>query len=120
MKKGEVLKAGGVVLPSPAQISVDDEIIWTSDTGRTLSGRMVGDVIAEKKNVKLDWEFLTEKEAMLLRKYLTTGFYPVTFRDDGMDITVEVYRGTMSKVHIGDIGDGEYWYRSVSVSLIER
>lgn len=120
MKKGEVLKAGSVVLPAPSQISVDDEIIWSSDTGRTLSGRMYGDAIAEKKNVKIDWGMLTEKDVMLLKKYLTTGFYPVTFHDDGEDITIEVYRGTMSKVHLGDIGDGEHWYRSVSVSLIER
>lgn len=120
MKKGEILKAGSVVLPAPVQISVDDEIIWTSDTGRTLSAWMVGDVIAEKKNVKIDWGILEEKEAAVIRKYLTTGFYPVTFRDDGVDITIQVYRGTMSKVQLGDIGDGGFWYKSVSVSLIER
>lgn len=120
MKKDEVLKAGSVALPAPTQISVDDEIIWTSDTGRTLSGKMFGDAVAEKKNIKIDWGLTTEKEACLLKKYLTTGFYPVTLHDDGEDITIEVYRGTMSKVHLGDIGDGEYWYRSVSVTLIER
>lgn len=120
MKKGEILKAGSITLPAPSQISVDDEIIWTSDTGRTLSGGMVGDVVAEKKNVKIEWGMLTEKEACVIKNCLTTGFYPVTFHDDGADITMEAYRGTMSKVHLGYLGDGEYWYRSVSVTLIER
>lgn len=120
MNNGEILKAGSVVLPAPVQISVDDEIIWTSDTGRTLSGQMVGDVLAEKKNVKIDWRFLPESDVVKIKQYLTTGFYPVTFHDDGMDITIEVYRGTLSKVHKGYIGDGIYWYSSVSVSLIER
>ena len=45
MKNKEILKAGNVVLPAPSQISIEDEIIWTSDTGRTLSGQMFGDVI---------------------------------------------------------------------------
>ncbi len=120
MKKGEILKAGSVVLPAPSQLSVDDEIIWTSDTGRTLAGRMMGDVIAEKKNVKIEWGFLEEKDVNTIKKYLTTGFYPVTFHDDGEDITIDVYRGTMSRVHLGDIGDGGYWYRSISVNIIER
>ncbi len=120
MKKGEILRVGDIVLPAPTQISVDDEIIWTSDTGRTLAGRMVGDVIAEKKNIKIDWGILTESDVGKICHYLTTGFYPLTFHDDGADITIEVYRGTMSKVHLGDIGDGNYWYRSVSVSIIER
>lgn len=120
MKEGIILKSGSTVLPAPSQMSVDDEIIWTSDTGRTLAGRMMGDVIAEKKNIKIEWGPLTETDVNLIKKYLTTGFYPITFHDDGEDITIDVYRGTMSKVHLGDIGDGNYWYRSISVNLIER
>ena len=45
--KKKILWSGSVVLPAPVSLSVNDELIWTSDTGRTLSGRMVGDVIAE-------------------------------------------------------------------------
>ena len=62
MKKGEILKSGDVVLPAPTSLTVSDEIIWTSDTGRTLSGTMVGDVVAEKKNLTIKWEFLTEEQ----------------------------------------------------------
>lgn len=120
MKKGEILKSGNVVLPAPTSISVSDEIIWTSDTGRTLSGRMVGDVIAEKKNVGIKWEYLTEEEMRLIKSQLIAGFFPFTFRDDGIDITIESYRGTLSKDILGNIGDGHYWYRSVSVDVIQR
>ena len=45
-----VLKSGNVVLPAPVEMAVNDEIIWSSDTGRTLDGTMMGDVVAEKKN----------------------------------------------------------------------
>ena len=56
-----VLKCGNVELPAPVSMSVADEIIWSSDTGRTLTGTMVGDVVAEKKNLSIKWNWLTEQ-----------------------------------------------------------
>ena len=120
MKKGEFLKAGGVVLPAPVSLSVSDEMIWTADTGRTLSGYMVGDVVAEKKNLSIKWGFLTEDELSLIKGTMLAGFFPFTFRDDGIDLTIESYRGTLSKEVLGDLGDGTYWYKSVSVDVIQR
>ena len=115
-----VLKAGNTVLPSPVSISVNDEIIWTSDTGRTLSGYMAGDVVAEKKNINIKWEFLPESEVVTIKNTLIAGFFPFTFHDDGMDITIESYRGTLAKEQLGYIGDGIFYYRSVSVDIIQR
>ena len=80
MKKGEILKSGDVVLPAPTSLSVADEIIWTSDTGRTLMGRMVGDVVAEKKNVSIKWEWLTDEEVKTIKSRLIAGFFPFTFQ----------------------------------------
>lgn len=115
-----VLMSGTVVLPAPVELSIDDELIWSSDTGRTMNGLMIGDVIAEKKNLKISWGILTEAQLVLIKNHLTAGFFPLTFHDDGMDITIECYRGTLSKSAIGRLGDGIYYYRSASVSLIER
>lgn len=120
MKKGEILKSGSIVLPPPSSLSISDEIIWTSDTGRTLSGRMVGDVIAEKKTLSIKWSFLTEEDVKLIKSRLISGFFSFTFRDDGIDITIDAYRGTLSKEVLGYIGDGYYWYRNVSVDVIQR
>ena len=93
MKKGEILKSGSVVLPAPVSLSVADEIIWTSDTGRTLTGYMVGDVVAEKKTVSIKWGFLTDADVKLIKSRMVAGFFPFTFHDDGIDITIESYRG---------------------------
>lgn len=120
MKKGEILKSGSTVLPAPTQIAVSDEIIWTSDTGRTLSGTMVGDVVAEKKNLKIKWEYLTEEDVNIIKSRLIAGFFPFTFHDDGIDFTIDAYRGTITKEQLGDIGDGKFWYRSVSVDIVQR
>lgn len=120
MTKGEILKSGDVVLPAPTALSVSDEIIWSSDTGRTLAGKMVGDVVAEKKTVSIKWEYLTETDVKLIKSRMIAGFFPFTFRDDGIDVTITVYRGTITKEILGDIGDGHYWYKSVTVDVIQR
>lgn len=116
----EVLKAGSVVLPAPVSISVNDELIWSSDTGRTMSGTMVGEVIAEKKTVSIKWGVLSESELLLIKKGIIKGFFPITFRDDGIDMTITGYRGTLSKEQLGRLADGIFYYRSVSVDVIER
>lgn len=116
----KILWSGSVVLPAPTAITVSDEIIWTSDTGRTLSGDMVGDVVAEKKTLGIKWEFITEEELLLIKQVLVAGFLPFSFHDDGMDITIEVYRGTLAKEQLGRLGDGIFYYKSVSVDIVQR
>lgn len=114
------LKCGNTSLPCPVKMTVNDEIIWSSDTARTLDGTMMGDVVAEKKNLSIEWAWLTEQEAALIKNNLIAGFFPITFRDYGVDVTIESYRGTMSKEVAGNIGDGTFYYRSVSTDIIQR
>lgn len=116
----EILRAGNIVLPAPVSITVNDELIWTADTGRLMDGTMVGAVVAEKKTVSIKWGVMPESDIMLIKKGIIIGFFPVTFRDDGIDMTITAYRGTLSKEQIGPLGDGIFWYRSASVDLIER
>ena len=116
----ELLRAGDIVLPAPVSISVNDEIIGSSDTGRLMDGTMAGEVIAQKKTVSIKWGILQESELVLIKSGIIIGFFPITFRDDGVDMTITTYRGTMSKEQIGRLGDGRFWYRSASVDLIER
>lgn len=118
MKK--ILWSGSTTLPAPTSLSVNDELIWTSDTGRTLSGYMVGDVVAEKKTVSVKWEFITETQVKQIKDTLIPGFFPFSFRDDGIEITIQSYRGTMTKEHLGELGDGIYYYKSVSVDIVQR
>nr|DAY84177.1 MAG TPA: hypothetical protein [Caudoviricetes sp.] len=116
----EILRAGGIVLPSPVSLTINDELIWSEETGRTLSGLMVGEIIAEKKNISIKWGFMTEEDMLLIRRNMASNFFPFTFHDDGIDMTIESYRGTLSKEVLGNLGDGYFWYRSVSVDVIQR
>lgn len=116
----EILRAGSIILPAPVSITVNDELIWTSDTGRLMDGTMQGEVVAEKKTVSIKWGVLPESDIVLIKSGIITGFFPITFRDDGIDMTLTAYRGTLSKEQIGRLGDGIFWYRSATVDLIER
>lgn len=120
MKQNEILKCGNTVLPAPESISIEDEIIWSSSTGRTLSGVMTGDVVAEKKNLSISWGFLMESEYLIIKKSLATGFFPIIFHDDGLDLEISVYRGTLSKEVLGWLDDGIFYYRSVSADIIQQ
>ena len=115
-----MIEADGMELPAPVSIKVDDEILWSSSTGRALDGTMLGDVVAEKKTLSVTWGILTEMELALIKSKLVAGFFPVTFHDDGADITITTYRGTLSKEQIGRLSDGIFYYRSASVSIVQQ
>ena len=119
-QKKKILWSGSIVLPAPTSLTVNDELVWGSDTGRTLSATMMGDVIAEKKTVSIRWEYITEEDIKTIKNVLIRGFFPFSFHDDGIDITIESYRGTLSKEHLGNIGDGKYYYKLATVDVIQR
>lgn len=115
-----ILSVNGVELPAPTSITVDDEIIWSSNTGRSSSGIMIGDVVANKKTLNIKWGVLREEEISKIKNNLISGFFPLTFRDDGIDITIDTYRGTLSKEQIGLLTDGIFWYKSASVKIVQK
>lgn len=115
-----ILSVNGVELPAPASITTDDEIIWSANTGRVASGDMVGDVIANKTTLNIKWGVLRDEEVAKIKKYLVSGFFPLTFHDSGVDMTINAYRGTLSKEQIGRLSDGIFWYKSASVKIVQK
>lgn len=107
-------------LPGPTVIKAGDEIIWSANTGRISTGKMVGDVIAEKQTLNVKWEYLTAKEKNVIKKALTSGFFPVTVNIDGSPYTITTYRGTLQSEALGQLDDGIYYFREVTCSIIEQ
>ncbi|MGM0238522.1 DUF6711 family protein [Enterococcus sp. AZ103] len=108
--------ASGVALPSPTEIGISDEVIWSSGTGRNANGDMVGDLITEKKTVSIKWGILTLSELNKIRSYIQSGFFPVQIL--GYNLTV--YRGTIQSEYLGQLSDGVTYYKSASVNLIQK
>lgn len=113
------ISVGGTALPSPTGLQVDDEIIWSSDSGRDLSGLFSGDVIAQKKSVTVSWGILTAAEVAQIQNSLTAGYLSVTIQDAAGSVTISAYRGTLSKVLLGTIA-GTTYYKSVSCKIVQR
>ena len=91
----------------------------SSRTGRSASsGTMIGDIVAEKTTVDITWGVLTEVEVKRIQQALVSGFFSFSLYDGG-EVNLTVYRGTLTKEHLGEFG-GVYYYRSVTVSVIER
>lgn len=117
LKTGE---DGNISLPAPVKISVSDEIIWSANTGRsTESGKMIGDVVAEKKTVDIEWGVLDADDMKKISDNLKSGFYPVWVYDNGEMTKIVSYRGTLKKEYLGLI-NGTHYYKSATVSIIQQ
>lgn len=116
-----VLQANGVTLPAPISIESTDELIWSENAGRDSNASMVGTVIASKSTFDVEWGILTESQVKSIVDATTAnGFFPLQIRDSGQVTTLTVYRGTIRKQQLGYIGDGDFYYRSVTVSFIQQ
>lgn len=115
-----VFKANNITLPSPVSFSSNDELIWSTNTGRSASGEMIGDIITQKKACTITWSYITEAQLATIVQALAGTFFPFQFRDNGAVMTITIYRGTINKEHLGYIGDGTYYYRTVTADLVQK
>lgn len=116
---GIVIKSGTTTLPSPVALTGSDEIIWSSNTGRSSTGKMIGDVIAEKQTFQIQWGVLTKAERDLIRSSLQSGFHPFSVIEDGVATTVDSYRSTITWDTLACIGNVTY-YKNMQVSIIQQ
>lgn len=111
---------GDVELPAPVSVSIGSEIIWSSNTGRISTGKMIGDVIAEKEKITISWGILEKTEFDLIKNSLKAGFWPLTVNVDGEPFQINAYRGSLTRVPMGQFGDGHYYFSSASVEIVEQ
>ena len=117
-----MLKFNGEAMPEPQSISVSPEKIWSSNTGRSDSGKMNGDIVAIKTNLKIQWGVLTAEQTELIDKYLSKAFFECTYLNPtkaNAEETKEFYAGTPT-YPVYSYADGLPKYKGVGVDLIER
>lgn len=94
------LMINGVDMPTPVVdgVQITEEKIWSANTGRVSSGKMVGSVIAVKRTITITWPTLTAAQAKKIREVVSDKdhpFVPIKFTDtDGTVTTMTVYFGT--------------------------
>lgn len=98
MAEVKKLLIGGVQMPTPSGLTRLLEKIWSSDTGRTASGKMVGTVVAEKTKLNFTWRCLTFEQVNKITSAVAgTEFVEVTvFYYDGAARSYTGYFGELS------------------------
>jgi hypothetical protein len=114
-----IIQCGNTSLPAPSTISVDDEIIWSENTGRTTSGKMLGDVVAEKKSISIAWGVLTASQLSTIKSSLIAGFFSIQI-NIGETINITSYRGTLTSDYLGKMTDNIHYYKSATVKIIQQ
>lgn len=118
------LKINGVVMPPPALqgVTITTEKIWSSDTGRTSSGRMVGTMVAKKSKIAIKWPALTMEQAETIEAAVSGSgaFVPMEYTDmGGKTVKKTVYFGTPTYT-IYSLADGFQYILDASVDGIEQ
>lgn len=118
------LTIGGVAMPTPALegLTITREKIWSADTGRTSSGKMVGTIVAIKTKVSITWPPLTMEEVATIEEAVSSSssFVSMSYTDmTGSTVTKTVYFGTPSYT-VYSYAEGVQWVKDVTVDGIEQ
>lgn len=128
-KISNIFKINGVNMPEPKMggIVVTDEPIWASNTGRSSTGKMIGDIVAWKTTVEVSWPPLSYAHAKILRDAIKNAgeFFSITYKDvengntaSGMNTTKTVYAGNVPRTLISLAAYQRY--EGITVTFIEQ
>ena len=120
----KTLKIDNVVMPCPALqgVSISEEKIWSSDTGRLADGTMAGTLIAIKSKISIKWPTLSAADAAKIKAKVssTTPFHTLELMDHtGATKSWQVYFGSPS-YSLYSWAPGIDWVTGVSVDAIEK
>lgn len=118
--------AAGTTLPAPVALSTTNELIWSANTGRSAdSGKMIGDVVARKETIEVEWAMLTKAQFDSIKSAISSNaFFTVTLRLHGSSSNVTSftsYRSELSGSIHGVYGKaGTIYYGSAKCSFIQQ
>lgn len=117
-----MFKINGVTLREPKSLTVSPEKIWSSNTGRGDNGKMVGDIVAIKIKLKIEWGILKASEIEIIDDLISKAFFDCTFlnpRKGNEEDTLTFYAGTPT-YPVYSYVKGYPEYTGVAVELIEQ
>lgn len=96
--------------------------LWSSNTGRTSSGRMVGDIKAIKYTLEFAWSKLTDTQLQELEAAIgTAAFFPVEFPEEGTGNKLKKnFYAADPTYETKVVVDGKEIYCNFTLQLIEQ
>lgn len=124
--------SGGIQVAEPAHkgINVTDETIWSSNTGRSSTGKMIGDIVARKSTIEVTWNVLTYAEAKEIIDAIKNAgeFFYIKYPDVSAGINSDgSLKYAVKEVYAGNVPRGLYslhkgirYYTDVQITFIQR
>lgn len=119
------LTVNGITLPTPKHqgVKISTNKVWSANTGRTTSGKMVGTIVATKAKLQITWPPLTEAQVALIEAAVSdrsTPFFTVSYTDmAGNSVSRTMYAGDITYSQYSWL-EGRRYVTDVAVSLIEQ
>ena len=104
-----VLWLDGVAMPTPSKLTITKNKVWSKNTGRSSTGTFIGDIVAIKDKLQIEWKTMSQENSALLDSIVKNTSIRVKYVDpsDSKGRTVYSY------------ADGFSRYTGVGVNLIE-
>ena len=112
-------------LPEPKKegITITDEPIWAANTGRGSDGTMVGDIVAWKTTVQVEWPALSFANSKIIADALTGAgaFFKIKYNDfsSSTPVTKTVYCSNVPRTIYSLVTAAQY-HTGVTVTFIEQ
>lgn len=118
-----VINGTTVKTPKQGGITITDEPIWSSKTGRGTSGKMLGEIVAWKTTIAVTWGPLTFQESKEIRSAIKDGgsFFSIKYHDSSASEMTEktVYVGNMPRT-LYSLAASCRWHTDVTIEFIEQ
>lgn len=112
-----------VATPSHNGVVITDEPIWSSNTGRSSTGKMIGDIIAWKTTIAVSWPPLSFSAAEKIRDAVINAgpFFKIKYYDFKTDRMQEktVYAGNIPRT-LYSLAAGQQKYTDITITFIEQ
>ena len=126
------MKINNVTVKDPKKggVAVTDEAVWSSNTGRSSTGKMIGDIVAWKTTIEIAWPPLTYSEMKTIRDAIRNAgeFFSIQYPDVEAGINDNGTLKTQTKtVYVANIPRQLYStsakyrrYADITIQFIER
>lgn len=112
-----------VATPKHGGVVITEEPIWASNTGRSSTGKMIGDIVAWKTTIAVTWPPLSFTDAEKIRNAIVNAgpFFEIRYHDFKSDSMQKktVYAGNIPRT-IYSLAEGYQRHTDVTITFVEQ
>ena len=120
-----MFKINGISVAEPKKegVTITDEPIWASNTGRGSDGTMIGDIVAWKTTVQVEWPALSFADSKVIADAIKKAgaFFNIQYNDfsSGSTVTKKVYCSNVPRTIYSLVKNAQY-HIGITVTFIEQ